>query len=145
MKSSTKELICAVLIFVVFGLIAAMSGCTPILHSKYSSGKITYEQMGVLREEELSAEEVETVVSILNGKTTSDHFHFLPVTCEPCCDISQTKTLRIGVTTYYLAVDGCPLLENSINGTHVSLSKEEWEILQTVFIAHRQASEEGVN
>lgn len=74
MKSSTKELICAVVALVVIGVIAVLSGCTPVWHSEHASGRVVYNREGSSFDEELTDGEVAALVSVLNGKITESIF-----------------------------------------------------------------------
>ena len=131
MKSSTKELICAVAVLVTLAVIATMAGCTPIYHSLFASGRVMYDRQGVTFDEELTAEEVAVVVSILNGKVTESIFPM-----EYACGYGEAQAIRIGVTTYYLAQDDCNCIQNGFNGKYYVLSNGEREILEQIFKAH---------
>ena len=105
------------------------------MHSNRTTGTITFLQDGQICREKLTREEVETIVSILNGKTTSDKRH--PGKAEYACGFhKKVAAIRIGFTTYLLASDGCPVLQNTITGRHFSLTKEELEILRDIFASH---------
>lgn len=131
MKSSTKELICAVVALVIICVIATLCGCTPVWHSEYDSGRIVYNWQGVSFDEELTAGEVAAVVSVLNGKITESIF-----TGEYACGFDERQAIRIGATTYYLAQDDCGYIQNGLNGKYISLTNEEREMLEEIFRAH---------
>ncbi|MBQ7415418.1 MAG: hypothetical protein IJW14_00090 [Oscillospiraceae bacterium] len=131
MKSSTKELICAVAALVIIGMLAILAGCTPVWHSKYDPGRVIYDRQGVSFDEELTAEEVAAVASVLNGKITESIF-----SGEYACGYGEQQAIKIGATTYYLAQDDCGCIQNGLNGRYIRLSNAEREILEGIFRAH---------
>lgn len=131
MKSSTKELICAVAVLVMLGVIATLSGCTPIHHSEKASGRVLYNREGISVDEPLTEEEVATVVSVLNGKLAESIFP-----TEYACGYDERQALQIGFTTYYLAQDDCAYIQNGLNEKSFELTDEEREMLERIFKAH---------
>ena len=128
-----KILLCVALGLLVFsiGLVKIGGYFLPIYHSNYANGSITFNRGGVIYTEALTPEEISTVISILNGKTSSDKLNF--AMGEYACGFSDSPSIRIGFTTYRLATDGCPVLQNAITGRHFSLTPEEQDTIQSVF------------
>ena len=123
-----KRVICASVLLVV--LIAALSGCVPVLHCS-TSGRIIYGLNGGTVNKALTAEEVRTVKWILNGK--------IP---EPllvggyACGFNEDISFVIGDTTYYLAQDDCNYVQDASTGRYIKISKKGRKMLDDIFRAH---------
>ena len=112
-------------------LLAALflTGCSRVSLSSTASGEVTYTYGEVSFTESLTADEVKSVVHILDGKQqrSGDVFGV------PACGFSEEISITIDGTTFALACDDCGTVKNCKNGTYIFISDEERDILEAIF------------
>jgi len=111
--------------------ILALSGCGAVRLNANAAGTVTYrnECTGVSFSEKMTAQEVETVAGILNGKKQKFAF-FNGI---PTCGFSSDFSVTIDGVTFALAQDKCGVLQNCNTLQYVHISDAEREAIEAIF------------
>jgi len=125
-----KKVLCILLpIFLLIGC----TGCAAVI--SYPSGtavRICYDREHVSFDLELSQEEANVVLSVLNGKQRD-----LDMTVTgAACGFGREQSFVINGHVYCLAQDMCPVLWEEGTENYYLISTQEREKLEELFIAH---------
>ncbi len=96
---------------------------------------VTYRFGDVEFQENLTPDEVQSVIRVLRGKPKQN----MLICGTPACGFSQDLSLQIGGVTYYLALDECGTvgIGNALFCIHyVDISDEERDALEEIFNSH---------
>ena len=118
----------AISILLLMALVLCFAGCKETInHDQTEPGKITYTYGSLHFTETLTNSEISQILNLLNGK--------MEVPFTPDCGFSASVSFSVGVYTYALAQDGCPLLYNCTTERCITLSDEEHQIVESLFIS----------
>ena len=120
-------------ILLVILLLMGCTGCAAVI--SYSSGaavRICYDRENVSFDLELSQEEANIVLSVLNGKRRDMD---LAVT-GAACGFGREQSFIIDGSTYCLAQDGCSVIWEEGTDNYYVVSDQEMNQLREIFKAH---------
>lgn len=123
-----RRLICVLLVL----LVVLFTGCSRVMIGTEASGTVVYDYEGVSFSEELTEDELETVIKILNGKERkSTVMHGIP-----SCGFSPEIAFVINGTTYMMARDTCETLMIYGGLDYIDVSVKEQDLLEAIFTSH---------
>lgn len=108
-----------------------LAGCSRVSIGDGAEGKVVYyyDAAGVEFSEELTEEELETVISILDGKERKS----TSVWGVPSCGFSPEIGFIIDGTTYMMARDTCETLMIYGSMDYIDVSAQEQDMLEAIF------------
>ena len=125
-----KKITCILLIIL---LLMGCTGCAAMI--SYPSGtavRICYDRESVSFDMELSTEEADVVLSVLNGKRRD-----LDITVTGAgCGFGREQSFVIDDSTYCLAQDQCSLIWEEGTDNYYLVSRQELDQLKEIFKAH---------
>ncbi len=118
-------------LFLAVWMLFMLAGCSRVRIPSGAEGKVVYHYDGceVSFSEELTGEELETVISILDGKGRISTLTY----GMPSCGFSPEIGFVIDGTTYMMARDTCETLMICGTFDYIDVSPEEQDILEAVF------------
>ena len=125
-----KKVLCILLSIL---LLMVCTGCGAVIsHSSGNSVQICYDRENVSFDLELSQEEANVVLSILNGKRRD-----LDMTVTGAgCGFGREQSFIIDGSTYCLGQDDCGVIWEEGTKNYYVVSQQELEQLQEIFKAH---------
>lgn len=125
MKISPRCSASALILLLLFTLAA----CHRVSIDGSGGAIVTYDANGTSFTEPLTAEEISTVVQILNGKPQDAGL----VGGVPSCGFSPKISITIDGTTFALAQDGCGMVKNCKDLRYISISDAQQDALEAIF------------
>lgn len=119
--------ISAIILVIVLAL--SMAGCSRLSLSEEAKGQVVYAYEEISFADELTASEVQAVITILDGKKQYSGF----VTGVPSCGFDDDIAIIIDGERFALACDDCGTLQNCNNRLFIDISDEERAILESIF------------
>lgn len=109
-------------------LLVSLCGCHKVSIDA-TEGTVRFRQGRIqVIADDLTADEVETVRQVLNGKKE------YVATGVAGCGFSRDVSITIGKTTYALAMDKCPAVKNMETNRFIDITNEERKLLEEIFI-----------
>lgn len=124
-----KKLLCVML---AVNILLAFTGCATIRHEKDTSVKLYMVRDSITVTEELTGEEAEVILDILNGKKAYGNF----LSTRWSCPFGFELAIRIDETVYLIAQDDCNVIWQEKSTNVYRISAEEKETLEQIFLAH---------
>ena len=123
----------AVCILMVILLLMGCTGCAAVIHhSSKTAVHICYDRENVSFDLDLSQEEANIVLSVLNGKRRD-----LDMTVTGAgCGFGRELSFIIDGSTYCLAQDGCSVIWEEGTDNYYVVSDQEMNQLKEIFKAH---------
>ena len=120
-------------ILLVIFLLIGCTGCAAVIsHPKEAAVRICYDRENVSFDLELSQEEANFVVSVLNGKRRD-----LDMTVTGAgCGFGREQSFVINGSTYCLGQDDCGVIWKEGTENYYVVSQQELEQLQEIFKKH---------
>ena len=113
-------------------LLMGCMGCAVISHSPETTVRICYDRENVSFDLELSQEEANVVLSVLNGKKCD-----LDLTVTGAgCGFGREQAFTINDSVYCLAQDSCNVLWEEGTNNYYIVSSQELAQLKNIFKAH---------
>lgn len=125
-----KKVLCLVLSIL---LLMGCTGCAAVIsHSSETAVRICYDRENISFDLELSQEEANVVLSVLNGKRRD-----LDMTVTgAACGFGREQSFIIDGSTYCLAQDQCGVIWEEGTDNYYVVSQQELEQLIEIFKAH---------
>jgi len=125
-----KKVLCILLSIL---LLMGCTGCAAVIsHPSGTDVGICYDRENVSFDLELSEEEANVVLSVLNGKR-----HDLDMTVTgAACGFGREQSFIIDGSTYCLAQDGCSVIWEEGTDNYYVISDQEMNQLREIFKAH---------
>ena len=125
-----KKALCILLVIL---LLMGCTGCAAVIsHPSGTAVQIFYDREDGSFELELSQEEANVVLSVLNGKRRD-----LDMTVTGAgCGFGREQSFIIGNSVYCLAQDSCNVIWEEGTNNYYVLPSEETEQLREIFRAH---------
>ena len=125
-----KKVLCVLLVIL---LLIGCVGCAAVIsHPSGTAVQICFNRENVSFDLELSQEEANIVLSVLNGKQ-----HDLDMTVTGAgCGFGREQSFIIGNSVYCLAQDSCDVIWEEGTNNYYVLPSEETEQLREIFRAH---------
>ena len=124
-----KKLLC---MFMLITVVLAFSGCATIQHEKDASVKLYMVRDSITVTEEITGEEAEVILGILNGKRANKSF----LTTRWSCPFGFELAINIDGVNYVIAQDDCCVIWQEESTYCYRISAEEKEKLEQIFLAH---------
>ena len=120
------------IMFSILLLLGCMGCAADISHPLETAVRICYDRENVSFDLELSQEEANVVLSVLNGKRPD-----LDMTATgAACGFGREQSFIIDCSTYCLAQDGCSVIWEEGTGNYYVVSDQEMNQLREIFKAH---------
>lgn len=116
-------------LILVFMLTLGLFGCNRVLLSPNAEGKVIYNYDGISFEDDLTDEEVQAVVQVLEGKERDTGF----LQGIPSCGFDTEIAIIIGGRKFALACDGCGTVQDLGALGYIHISGAEQDILEKIF------------
>lgn len=112
-------------------IVIYLAGCSRVRIIGEPEGKVIYnhDTIGVSFSDDLTEEELETVIGILNGKERNSTL----VYGAPSCGFTPEIAFVIGGTTYMMACDTCGTLMIYGSFDYIDVSEKEQDALEAIF------------
>ncbi len=125
-----KKVLCVLLVIL---LLIGCVGCAAVIsHPSGTAVQICFNRENVSFDLELSQEEANIVLSVLNGKQ-----HDLDMTVTGAgCGFGREQSFIIGNSVYCLAQDSCDVIWEEGTNNYYVLSSEETKQLRKIFRTH---------
>ena len=122
-----KILILIMALFLLLFLLRT-AGCSRLRVGVGGSGKVVYEYNGVSFEDDLSQEEVDAVIAVLNGKMIDPGLGGVP-----SCGFGYDIAVVIDGRRFALACDGCGTVQDFETLGYIHISDAERQVLEQIF------------
>ncbi len=104
----------------------SLSACAEVTELSVNEPGTVHYSFGMnFFEEDLTQTEIDSLVALLDGK--------LEVSKAPDCGYSRTISFTLGEQTYAVAKDGCSALLHMNTNRYITLSDEEWAVVEALF------------